>query len=186
MQKENVVFYEYQRLPKNHQYSTIAIIFFIIICLAVSVWYMDKIPMSTFMFVITPLVVIMLLLAINTFWIYIETVVDKNGIHISTRFLPFYVKLLNIAWEDIYKIEIRQYNRMQSYIISKSMYPVRIKYSNKCGFYFGGKSTVYTMSGSAGVQLLLRNEKKVFIGSSKLDELSETLQKLGKTENINI
>ncbi|MEO0075774.1 MAG: hypothetical protein ABIK31_06695 [candidate division WOR-3 bacterium] len=43
-----------------------------------------------------------------------------------------------------------------------------------------GKGTAFSVSGNKGLQLEFTDNKKLLIGTNKLDELTETLKKIGQ------
>ena len=113
--------------------------------------------------------IITILLSINTLWINIITIIDKVGIHIQLRLCPFYTKCKSYSWDDISKAYIRRYLPIWEF--------------GGWGIRFGFNSITYNMSGNIGLQLVMQNNKKILIGTKKKDKLSETLRKLGKSED---
>jgi len=98
------------------------------------------------------------------FWILeLETTIDENGIHY--RFPPLRSKLKTIPWNAIKKAYIRKYN------------PV-LEYGG-----WGVKRGARNVKGNIGLQLELKNGKKLLIGTQKKDEMERVLKTY--TEKLN-
>ncbi|MEI2696347.1 MAG: hypothetical protein V9E90_14860 [Saprospiraceae bacterium] len=115
---------------------------------------------------IIPLLIIILFL-IST----LETEINELGI--SYKFFPFHLNKQTITWDSIDKAYIRKYNPITEY--------------GGWGFRLGlfGKGRALNMSGTMGLQLVLKNGTKLLIGTLKSDELEQILQKLTKNNIIN-
>lgn len=109
---------------------------------------------------------LILLITILFVTLRLDTQVKKDGLYI--RFFPFQLAFRFIDWAEIDKAYIRQYNPLMEY--------------GGWGFRFGlmGKGTAFNVSGSVGLQLELKDGKKVLIGTNKPDELSIVLLQNGK------
>jgi len=177
MKKEDIIFYEYQRLKR--QYLSIILIPVNLIFLYLTItqlWFGEQwgnYPKSDLPLVIdmphnmnVPLILITIffnLFTVNTLWINMTTIVDKIGIHIHVRLCPFFVKSKSYSWNNISKARIRK--------------SLPICEFGVCGIRLGIKSVSYNMSGTNALQLVLRNNKRVVIGTQKKEELWEILQK---------
>ena len=167
MKKDDIIFYERQYVKRG----LLLLIFIPVIILCIIPFGMDKSSVSDFLldagFVITTSLV--LLMAAYTFFVNMKTVVDCNGIHIRMWLFPFYTYSKSFFWDDISEAYIRKYN------------PI-LEYGG-----WGLRGGAYNMSGNVGLQLILTYKGKtlkeqVLIGTNKPDELSEVLQKLGKSD----
>ena len=191
MVKDDIIFYEYQRLKK---WFTLLLfvpvcIIFIILCVTKTGLcnILDYITISKELIIAT---IIMLLFMINTLWINMKTTIDKNGIHIRMWLCPFYIKSKSFLWEDISDITIVKYNPILDYggwgirvgagIQDMNYRKIRFPYVR--GISFGFNSISYSISGNTGIQFLLQNKKMILIGTNKPEEVSEVIMKLGKTE----
>lgn len=96
----------------------------------------------------------------------LRTKISKEGI--SVQFLPFHFKPKFFAWEDISKVEVRSYRPIMEYG------GWGLKYG------WGGQGMSYTVSGTKGIQLYLKNGKKILIGTRKGEELEQLFIQLNK------
>ena len=104
------------------------------------------------------LIIIEVFIAIFSLWfwnIQLITKVDKEGIHI--KFKMFWLNFKTYKYNQIESYKIREYNAIKEY----GGWGIRIKKNNRS----------YTVSGKHGVQLVLKNGKKVLIGSQKVKGL---------------
>ncbi len=112
--------------------------------------------------------IMLILTAVVTFFIFsmrLETVVDRSGI--TYRFFPFHVSAKTITWDNVSKAYIRKYNPIKEY--------------GGWGIRWGafGKGDAYNMSGSMGLQLELKNGKKLLFGTQRSDDLDQVIEQLG-------
>ncbi len=107
------------------------------------------------LFCLIPLGIVVLFLIAR-----LETRIDRMGI--SYRFLPFHRKWRLIEWSTVGRAYIRKYNSIAEF--------------GGWGIRFGLKGgKAYNVSGNHGLQLELKNGKKLLIGTCKPDELSKHL-----------
>lgn len=121
-------------------------------------------PMSnTGLLIATGLTILLTLLFIN---FHLDTQIKKDGIYV--RFFPFHIKFKHYAWDGLTKSYVRQYSAITEY--------------GGWGLRLGllGKGTAYNVSGSKGLQLEFKTNKKLLIGTNKADELTATLNKIGQ------
>lgn len=96
------------------------------------------------------------------FWMTkLVTEVRSDGLYI--RFFPFHFSFKKIPFEDLHEYYARTYRP----IIEYGGWGIR--------YSLGFKSKVYNMSGNRGVQLILKNGKKLLIGSQRADELADAI-----------
>jgi len=86
------------------------------------------------------------------------TEVNADGLHV--RFYPLTRR--TIEFFDIRHCEARTYNPVLEY--------------GGWGIRWGRKGTAYNVSGDRGVQLELRNGRRLLIGSQRADELARAIQ----------
>ena len=84
------------------------------------------------------------------------------------RFFPFHLKFKFYPWDSIRKSYLRQYSPLGEY----GGWGLRI------GLF--GKGTAYNVSGNWGLQLEFTNKKKLLIGTVRPEELSSTLENMGR------
>ena len=192
MKKEDITFYEYQRLKR----WLILLIFvpvntvFITGCIMqIGLGnYWGNNPMLDEVLII--LTIFMLLLMVIMLFANMRTFVDKDGIHIRMWLLPFYTKSKSFLWEDISEIAIRKYSPVREFggwgirigSFNFGLNLGKIKFPATRGIKSGFKSIAYTMAGNTGIQFVFQNKKQILIGTNRPEELSETLRRLGKPE----
>lgn len=109
--------------------------------------------------------VVPLLVLLLFFVMKLTTRIDSTGIHY--RFFPFHFKERTIAWDDIDNAHVRKYKPIGEYG----------GWGLRYGFKYGRAINV---SGDMGLQLVLKNGKKVLIGTQKTREVDAVLRDLGK------
>lgn len=94
----------------------------------------------------------------------LDTLVKANGVYF--RFFPIHRKYRYYSWEQIAKIFLRQYSPLIEY--------------GGWGIRYGifGKGMAYNIKGSNGLQLFLKNKKKLLIGTQRPEELRAVLKQL--------
>lgn len=114
---------------------------------------------------VTLVTLLTLILSVAIFAIRLDTFIDRNGIRY--RFVPFHFKEKSIRWEDVDKAYVRKYNPILEY--------------GGWGIRWGtfGKGNAYNMSGNMGLQLVLKNGKKVLFGTQMPKELDHVIEQLG-------
>jgi hypothetical protein len=107
---------------------------------------------------------ILLLVLFNL--LQLKTNISKEGV--SVQFLPFHWKPKLYSWDSISTIEIRKFSPIKEY--------------GGWGIKYGwnGQGISYTVSGSIGLQLVLKSGKKILIGTHKEVEIKEVLKQLKK------
>jgi len=93
----------------------------------------------------------------------LETEIDDSKI--SFRYKPFHVKPRIIYWDEISDFYIRYYKPLKEF----GGYGIQRNIKN-------GKS--FTVSGRDGLQLLLKDKRKILIGTQKPKELEMIIEKL--------
>ena len=125
-------------------------------------------PVSDTSLVITTIFIFIFILVMDWLFLNIKLVTEINSNTISYRFYPFILRDRFIYWEDIENAYIRQYKPLKEY----GGWGIR--------FGFGGKGRAFNVSGNFGLQLELKNGKKLLIGTQKPQELEALLRTLGK------
>ena len=102
----------------------------------------------------------------------LATRIDDIGIHY--KFFPFYLKFKMIPWKDIHKIYIRTYDPIGEYG----------GWGLRGGFFWKKeKGKAINVSGDIGIQLELKDGKKLLIGTQKQSEVEAVLSYY-KTQTI--
>ncbi len=106
----------------------------------------------------------LLVLALFAF-MELRTTIDANGV--SFQFLPFHLKPKVKSWDEIQSAYVRKYSPLGEF----GGWGIRITF---------GKGTAYNVSGNMGLQLVLKNGKKLLVGTRHPDEIREVLKHLNK------
>ena len=96
------------------------------------------------------------------------TEIREDGIYI--KFFPFHFNYKFFAFEEIESFEEREYRPIYEY--------------GGWGIRYGFGGIAYNVSGNKGVQLIMKNKKKILIGSQKSHEFYKAIKKL-KSDRIN-
>lgn len=91
---------------------------------------------------------------------------------INYRFYPFHFSNQKIHWEDVKAAYVREYSPILEY----GGWGLRYTFKN-------GKA--YNVMGNAGLQLHLKNGKKVLLGTQKQNELQDFMQTLYNRKIVN-
>ncbi len=98
----------------------------------------------------------------------LNTEIDETGVYY--KFFPFHFKNHRIDWASVEKAFVREYSPLGEF--------------GGWGIRFGfGQGRALNVSGNMGLQLHLKNGKKILIGTRKPDELAMVLEHL-KSKNI--
>jgi len=105
-----------------------------------------------------------LLIALLFYCLKLETVITRDGIYV--KFFPFYLKFKHYSWEEIQNLYVRKYNPIME---------------------FGGRglrgfrrNRALNVSGNMGLQLELKEGKRLLIGTRKAEELDDVIKHLTK------
>lgn len=160
-------FYEKQKF--NQWWIWIFIIFITVVCtygaiqqLIFKVPFGNK-PASDEVLVVLCMVPV-IVLAVFSF-MFLETKINAEGVFYKFRL--FHFKYRHILWDDIEKIYTREYKPVREYG------GWGIKGSRKHG-------KAYNVSGNKGIQIELKNGKKILIGTQKTQEVESILIQLNK------
>ena len=100
------------------------------------------------------------------FFLKLKTRIDENGIQF--QFISLQLKPKFISWDEINKASIRKYDAITEYG----------GWGIKGGaLWRKSKGVAYNVKGDIGLQLELKNGKKLLIGTQKPDEIKRTLKK---------
>ena len=91
--------------------------------------------------------------------------VRHDGLYI--RFFPFHASFFNISSSDVKAWRIRSYSALKEY--------------GGYGIRFGADGKAYNVRGNRGVQIELKDGRKILIGSQKPDLLQQALEHLLQT-----
>ena len=100
------------------------------------------------------------LISTSLFFLRLDTTITADKINV--RFFPFVKK--EFFWSEIEEVEVRQYRPVLEY----GGWGIR-------GF---GANRALNVSGNMGLQLVLKNGKKLLIGTQNAEELKSVIQRL--------
>ena len=99
---------------------------------------------------------------INIFFLIARLIsrIDKDGI--TVRFIPFHFKQIKYNWIDIESCEIRKYNPIFEF--------------GGWGIRYGFKGKAYNIKGNKGIQLRLKNGRRILIGTQNSVEVERLIR----------
>lgn len=121
-------------------------------------------PMSNLgIFIGTGFTILLTLLFFN---FRLDTYIKNDGIYV--RLFPFHLQFKYFSWEIITKCYVRQYAPLSEY--------------GGWGIRFGlfDSGTAFNVSGNIGLQLEIKGNKKLLIGTHKPEEIKEVLNKINQ------
>jgi hypothetical protein len=182
--KEKLEFYEKQKMSIWLLAFILVAITTICVIPAIFNKEMLNLPLATGL-----LLSVAVILAIY-FLFSLQTIINKDGIFV--KMMPIMRKYKQFSWEDIENVYVRKYNPILEYggwgyrsglgrnFNINSGLKMRIGMGTKGGF---GKGTAYNMRGNIGLQLELKNGKKVLVGTQRGEEIEEIL-KIAEAKNL--
>ncbi len=127
-----------------------------------------KIPFGNKPFSDTGMVIFTLIFLLFSLFFYkmnLKTKFDEKGIYL--KFWPFHFTYRFYDWNDIRQAEVQSYSPLFDY--------------GGWGIRYGAKGKAFNVSGNKGLQLEFTNGRRLLIGTQKAEELSDFLNKIGKT-----
>jgi hypothetical protein len=157
------IFKEEQRFSQTWLIAILAIGIAVPIIVVTKEYAEINTTMSTREFVLT--IVGIVISAAFVFFFQLKTRIDEKGIYY--QFLPFHLKMKYINWEEIETANIRTYNPIGEYG----------GWGIKGGALWNkAKGKCVNISGDIGIQLVLKNGKKLLIGTQRKEEASNVLK----------
>lgn len=122
--------------------------------------------------IVVQILVFLLTVSMSVFFLAnkLNTAIATDGIYV--RFFPFHRKYKFYAWDDIQEAYTRKYKPIAEY----GGWGLRHKRVNK--------DIAYNVSGNMGLQLVLKNGKKILIGTRKPELVQEALEKVKNYQQI--
>jgi len=126
----------------------------------------DK-PMTDTEFIIVTILFFLfsVILGVVFFFMRLDTVINKDGVY--ERMFPFQLKFGFTPWDNI----------MDAVVIKKNLIE-KYRHSRGWGMRYGFRKKAYTVSGNKVLQLTLKNNRKIIIGTQIPEALKEFLDKL--------
>lgn len=117
-------------------------------------------------------VLILLVLIVSAYLLFgSRLVVEINRIGISYNFHPFFKKTKHIPKETIKTQKVRKYNPIMEY--------------GGWGIKKGLKGNAFNVHGNIGLQLILKDNKKVLFGTQRPDAIKRAMNKLMNSSENN-
>ena len=174
--KEELVFVERQRFRRWFIVTLLLLAIGMLFHASISQYFAEKTwdnnPIGDMRYII----VLFLLLSIfaEFFFIRLDTVINKEGVYF--RMFPFHTRFQFTSWEHISEAVVMKINPFGGF----GGWGMRFKVLNfgGSGIHIGFGSKSYTISGNKMLKLELKNNKRIYLGTRKPEELSDFLIKL--------
>lgn len=152
------IFKEEQRFTQT--WLIIIIVISLIVTLAIILKEIDKLTTSEIIISIGTII-----LASGLIFLFkLTTRIDEKGIHY--KFFPFHLKFKTVVWNDIENAYVRTYDAISEY----GGWGIR-----GGAFRYKAKSKAINISGNIGIQLELKDGKKLLIGTNKKEQAQDVL-----------
>ncbi|MFY0629250.1 MAG: hypothetical protein JXR05_02645 [Flavobacteriaceae bacterium] len=155
------IFKEEQRFTQTWLIVLMVVSILVPIGLIIKEYSEENSSMTTVEFLL--IVGLMLLFSFPIFFFKLTTRIDEKGIHY--RFFPFHSSTRTIAWSEMKSATIRKYDAISEY----GGWGMKGGFSRKRG-------KAINVSGDIGIQLELKNAKKILIGTKKEAEAKKVLE----------
>jgi len=156
------IFIEEQKFNQKLVFIGLAFAFIVVSIVTLSNWNTPENEKFSSKIASLSGVIIILLVALLFIFLKLKTRIDEMGIHY--QFYPFHLSYKTILWVNIEHISIRKYDGLTEFG------GWGMKFS-----FFKKRGKCYTTKGDIGLQLELKNGKKILIGTQLKEELQRTL-----------
>jgi hypothetical protein len=152
------IFKEEQRFTQT--WLIVIIVISLIVPLAIILKEIDKLSASEIIISIGTII-----LASGLIFLFkLSTRIDEKGIHY--KFFPFHLKFKTVVWNDIENAYIRTYDAISEY----GGWGIR-----GGALWYKAKGKAINISGNIGIQLELKDGKKLLIGTNKKEQAQDVL-----------
>ena len=152
------IFKEEQRFTQT--WLIIIIVISLIVTLAIILKEIDKLTTSEIIISIGTII-----LASGLIFLFkLTTRIDEKGIHY--KFFPFHLKFKTVVWNDIENAYMRTYDAISEY----GGWGIR-----GGALWYKAKGKAINISGNIGIQLKLKDGKKLLIGTNKKEQAQDVL-----------
>ena len=152
------IFKEEQRFTQT--WLIVIIVISLIVPLAIILKEIDKLSTSEIIISIGTII-----LASGLIFLFkLTTRIDEKGIHY--KFFPFHLKFKTVVWNDIENAYIRTYDAISEY----GGWGIR-----GGTLWYKAKGKAINISGNIGIQLELKDGKKLLIGTNKKEQAQDVL-----------
>lgn len=155
------IFKEEQRFTQTWLIVLLAVSVFVPITLIINEYYKENTTMTTNEFIFTLLGI---LVSVSIIFLFkLTTRIDEIGIHY--QFFPFHFSLKTISWSEITSAKVRTYDPIGEY----GGWGLK-------GGWSKSRGKAINVSGDIGIQLQLKNGKKLLIGTKMKNEATRVLE----------
>lgn len=157
------IFIEEQKFTQIWLFLGLAIAFVVVTTPIIKDW--DTISQGSFGEILSNIGGVLVLLFVFALFNFLKlkTRIDEKGVYY--QYLPFHFTYRFLPWNMIAKCYVRNYNAIFEY----GGWGLKFSFTKK-----RGKS--FTVKGAVGLQLELRNGKKILIGTQKKEEIQRTIE----------
>jgi hypothetical protein len=120
----------------------------------------DKVEIITLLGIFTAVIVFFLIFTTG----YLKTAIDQSGVKIEMRIVFRFGK--TIRWEEVESVKVDKYRPIIEF--------------GGWGYRIGWKAVAYNCRGNDGLIIILKNGRKVVVGTQKPEELKKFLAGNGK------
>lgn len=131
-----------------------------ILALSVPAAQNEQLPVIAKLLIGSALIILILMFLYG----YLKTDIDESGIKIEMKILFKFGRI--IRWDEIQTIKVDKYRPILEF--------------GGWGYRIGWKSVAYNCRGNDGLIIMLKNGRKVVVGTQKPDELRKFLTENGK------
>ncbi len=125
-----------------------------------------NLPLTDFIITLSTSLIVISLILFLFLTMQLKVKIDEKGI--SIEYLPF-LKHKEFRWDDIQQAYVKKYHPIKDY--------------GGWGYRGFGKKKAYNLSGSWGIQIMMKNGKQILIGTKQPEKVRQVLQHYG-FENI--
>jgi hypothetical protein len=126
-------------------------------------------PMSDDRLILTTVLVNLVLIGVLFLMLKVKMILEIRESGLFYRFLPFIRKEKKISCEEIERYEVRQYKPIQEY----GGWGFRQRSGR-----FRNAGLAYNISGNIGLQLYLKNGKKILFGTQRKEAIRDAMNKM--------
>jgi len=123
------------------------------------------------------IVVVTLVMALTAplfLFLRLDTVINKEGVFF--RMFPFHTRFKFKSWDRITKAEVMRLTPFRQ--LDGKGVPFNMVNLGRSGMHFGIRSASYTISGHHVLEITLINNRKLFLGTRRPEDLTDFLNKL--------
>lgn len=167
---DTILFEEEQRFNQKFLWGFLVIINLALFVSCIVILFFNNENNLNVLFGFLPAIVILVAVTYLIAKSKLVTQIRENGIYV--KFYPFHLSFKKYSWEDINELYLRKYKPLTEY--------------GGWGLKLGPSGSAYNVSGNVGIQLVLKNNSKVLIGTNTPDNVIDVLTTLGKLDQPSV